>query len=65
MIYKKEIIRIFKQDGIKGFSKGYHSMLLRDVPNTGIYFMFFEFNKRHLGVSEWDRSNGYQGLSDG
>jgi hypothetical protein len=65
MSYKKEIIRIFKQDGIKGFSKGYQGMLMRDGPGIGIYFTAFEFNKRHLGVSEWDRElNNYHGMSD-
>jgi len=64
MSYRREILRIFKQDGIRGFSKGYQSMLVRDVLNTGIYFTVFEFNKALLGVSDADRANGFEGLQD-
>ncbi len=40
-------------------------MLMRDGPGFGIYFMGFEFNKRHLGVSDWDREHhNYYGMSE-
>ena len=55
MSYSKEIARIYSEEGIKGFSRGYQGMLLRDGPGFGVYFAIFEMNKRHLGVSERDR----------
>ena len=64
MKYHKEIIRIYQEDGLMGFSKGYQAMLVRDGPGFGLYFMGFEFNKRFLGVSEKDRKDNYNGMSD-
>jgi hypothetical protein len=64
MSYYKEIMRIFNQQGLKGFTRGYSGMLIRDGPGFGIYFMMFENNKRRLGVSEKDRTNNnYYGMS--
>jgi len=65
MSYMKEISRIYKREGIKGFSRGYQGMLIRDGPGFGLYFMVFENNKRRLGVSDQDRINhNYHGMSE-
>lgn len=65
MSYITEIRRIYKEQGIRGFSRGYSGMLIRDGPGFGIYFMLFENNKRRLGVSEKDRAeHNYYGMSN-
>ena len=66
MSYPDEIKRIYELEGIKGFSRGYQGMLLRDGPGFGIYFCGFEMMKRNFGVSENDRIEfGYYGMSNG
>lgn len=54
--YSDEIKRIYKEDGLKGFTRGYHGMLLRDGPGFGVYFAGFEYIKMHLGVSDKHRA---------
>ena len=50
MHYSTEIKRIYSSDGLKGFTRGYTGMLMRDAPGFGLYFSLFEFNKRMLGI---------------
>ena len=65
MSYATEIKRIYELEGIKGFSRGYQGMLLRDGPGFGIYFCGFEMMKRKFGVSENDRIEfEYYGMSE-
>jgi solute carrier family 25 carnitine/acylcarnitine transporter 20/29 len=50
---------------LKGFTRGYQGMLLRDGPGFGLYFTLFEAVKRRLGVSDKDRQhNQYNGLNN-
>lgn len=46
MSYREEIGRIYKNDGIMGFTRGYTGMLMRDSPGFGVYFCLFELFKR-------------------
>jgi hypothetical protein len=64
MSYSKEIVRIYKEDGLKGFFRGYQGMLIRDGPGFGIYFCLFEAMKRRLGVSEAERENNFNRVTD-
>lgn len=50
MSYREEIKTIYKNEGLKGFTRGYSGMLLRDAPGFGIYFCLFEGFKRGLNV---------------
>ena len=50
MSYKQEILKIFQEEGLVGFTRGYHAMIARDLPGFAFYFMIFDFNKRMLGV---------------
>ena len=64
MSYAKEIERIYKMEGIKGFTRGYSAMMLRDGPGFGLYFCVFNFLKRQFGVSDSDRiDSNYHGMS--
>ena len=64
MSYRKEIKRIYQTEGIKGFSRGYQGLLIRDGPGFAIYFCTFEALKRKFGVSEKDRiDHHYYGMS--
>ena len=53
--YSEEIRHIYKTEGLRGFLKGYQGMLLRDTPGFAWYFMFYEWSKRQMGVSEADK----------
>ena len=46
---------IYKEEGLKGFTRGYRTMLLRDVPGFGVYFGAFETAKRITKVSDYDK----------
>ena len=50
--YPKEIRQIYKQEGLRGFMKGYQGMLLRDAPGFAWYFSVYEFIKRSFGVAD-------------
>ena len=50
--YREEIKRIYRNEGLKGFFRGYQGMFVRDVPGFATYFMTYEFIKRNLGVSD-------------
>lgn len=50
--YFEEITHIYKSEGMKGFTRGYTGLLIRDVPGFAIYFGSFEANKKLLGVHE-------------
>ena len=42
MSYREEILRIYRHDGIKGFSYGYRPMIVRDMISFGCYFLFYD-----------------------
>lgn len=50
MQYRQEIKKIYKKDGLYGFTRGYSAMFLRDGPGFGLYFFCFDLFKRKLGV---------------
>ncbi len=50
MSYRSEINKIYEKEGIKGFTRGYSGMLLRDSPGFGMYFCLYEFFKRTLQI---------------
>jgi solute carrier family 25 carnitine/acylcarnitine transporter 20/29 len=50
--YLEELTQIYKAEGMKGFTRGYTGLLIRDVPGFAIYFGSFEANKKFLGVHE-------------
>ena len=56
MSYRKEIARIYSTEGLKGFSRGYQGMLIRDAPGFGLYFCTYEALKRQLGVGDIDKT---------
>ena len=55
MSYREEIIDIYKNEGLKGFTRGYTGMLLRDAPGFGLYFFMFELFKRRVNVPELEK----------
>ena len=50
--YTEEIRHIYRKEGLRGFLKGYQSNLIRDGPGLGFYFMFYEWIKRQMWVSD-------------
>lgn len=50
MSYITEIKKIYKAEGLKGFTRGYTGILLRDCPGFAMYFTLFDLFKRVLGV---------------
>lgn len=48
MLYREEILRIFRNEGLLGFSVGYRAMIYRDIISFGFYFMFYEMIKQQL-----------------
>lgn len=63
MSYAVEIKRIYSEEGLKGFTRGYQGMIFRDGPGFAIYFCLFSALKRFWGVSDTDRANNYNGKS--
>jgi len=51
MLYREEIRKIYKNEGLYGFTRGYSGMLLRDAPGFASYFLLFEFFKHQTGAS--------------
>lgn len=50
MSYREEIQKIYETEGMRGFTRGWSGMLIRDGPGFGLYFAMFEFFKRCLHV---------------
>lgn len=46
MRYREEVRRIFRSEGLHGFSVGYKPMLIRDLMSFGFYFLFYDILKR-------------------
>ena len=44
--YRNEITKIYRKEGIRGFTVGYSGMLLRDGPGYGMYFCLYDVLKR-------------------
>jgi len=62
--YTEEISSIYKTEGLRGFLKGYQGMMLRDVPGFAWYFMFYEWSRYKMGVSDADKvTTAYQNKS--
>ena len=40
---------IFEREGMKGFFSGFGATAIRDAPYAGLYVVFYEQSKRHLG----------------
>jgi hypothetical protein len=55
MSYREEISRIYKSEGLYGFSRGYTGLLMRDSPGFGFYFCMFEALKRAIDLPERER----------
>ena len=53
--YAEEISYIYKTEGMRGFFNGYFGMLMRDVPGFAWYFMFYEWSRLKLGVTDTDK----------
>jgi hypothetical protein len=49
--YREDISRIYKNEGLKGFTRGYTGLLARDIPGFAIYFGGFECFKTFFGVA--------------
>ena len=62
--YRQLITTIYREDGMRGFTRGYKGMLLRDGPGFAIYFSAFGYLKSELGVSDIDREANYSGLTE-
>ena len=54
--YTEEISHIYRTEGARGFFKGYKGMMLRDCPGIALYFTFYEWIKRQMGVSDADKA---------
>jgi len=63
--YIAETKRIYSTEGLKGFTRGYKGMLLRDGPGFSIYFGLYGYLKQKFGVTDKDKINNYNGMSDG
>jgi len=50
MLYREEIARIFKKEGVYGFTRGWSSIVIRDAPGLAIYFTVFDIYKRWFGI---------------
>ena len=50
MSYREEIKDIYTKEGLKGFSRGYSGMLIRDVPSFALYFFLYDLLKRRFGI---------------
>lgn len=50
MSYREEIKLLYQEEGLKGFTRGYTGMFLRDAPGFAIYFCLFDLFKRRMGV---------------
>jgi hypothetical protein len=46
--YVEIINKIYQQNGIKGFYRGYWATFWRDVPSYGAFFFIYEYIKRYL-----------------
>jgi hypothetical protein len=52
MKYRDEIKKLHLKEGMKGFTRGYTGILIRDAPGYGLYFMFYDLFKRFLNVEQ-------------
>ena len=50
--YRQELTLIYKAEGMRGFTRGYWGLLIRDVPGFAIYFGAFEGFKTLFGVAQ-------------
>jgi hypothetical protein len=45
-------MNIYRTEGLKGFTRGYSGMLLRDGPGYALYFVIYDRLKTMLRVSQ-------------
>ena len=59
-------LNVYKNEGIKGFYKGWSSTLLRDAPFSGIYWFAFETIKAYNIeiINSKDKDNQHENLSN-
>ncbi len=55
MSYREEISKIYKTEGLFGFTRGYTAMLCRDSPGFGVYFCLFECFKVKMGIPQLEQ----------
>lgn len=55
--YRDEMRRIYRSEGIFGFTRGYSAMVLRDAPGFGAYFFLYDLIKRSFGLSHFEHEN--------
>jgi hypothetical protein len=56
--YGEELKMIYKAEGLRGFTRGYSGLLIRDVPGFAIYFGAFEGFKTLFGVANRKQDTG-------
>lgn len=47
-MYKDEINRIYKTEGLRGFYRGFVPQFFRDCPTMGVYFLSYNYLQRFL-----------------
>ena len=50
MRYRDEIRRIYKLEGLNGFTKGYFGLIMRDIITLSFYFFIFNKLKLHFNA---------------
>lgn len=50
MSYRKEIMKIYNKEGLRGFTVGYSGLLIRDCFGFGMYFMLYDIFKEKLNI---------------
>jgi len=55
MSYREEIARVFKKEGLLGFTDGYRAMVVRDIISFGFYFLIYENVKGREDPPFWWR----------
>ena len=55
MSYREEIAKIYRSEGLIGFTRGYTAMVCRDSPGFGLYFCVFEVFKARMGIPQLEQ----------
>lgn len=51
MSYIDEFKNIYRSEGLRGFTRGYTGMFMRDVPGFALYFFLYDLFKRAFGAN--------------
>ena len=57
LVYRDEVSKILRKDGIKGLYRGFMPMFMREVPTFGIYFLSYHLYQRLLGLDPKSQIN--------